>query len=417
MFDRRVVITGTGVLSCIGNDKNTFWEALINGKCGLGNITNIDVTKHKTKIAGEVKNFDIEKYMIKKEARRLDKFCQYAVAAGDEALSEANLPREFTDSAIDGERVGVTVSSGIGGLETTESQALLIDKRGPLKASPLLIPKLIIDIAAGTLAMRYKAKGPNMAIVTACGTACHSIGEAFWMIKRDDADLMLAGGTESAITNVGIGGFAAMKAMSTRNEDPQHASRPFDANRDGFVMSEGSGVLLLEEYEHAKKRGADILAEIVGYGATADAYHITSPSPSGEGATRAIKIAMRRAQINPEDIGYINAHGTSTPLNDKYETMAIKGALGDFAKKVTISSTKGSTGHSLGAAGGLETIACVQALRTGIIPPTINYETPDPECDLNYTPNKAIEKDIKYAVNINLGFGGHNGVLILKKFN
>jgi len=351
MFDRRVVVTGTGVLSCIGNDKNTFWNALINGECGIGPITCLDVTNHKTKIAGEVKNFDIEKYMPRKEAKRSDKFCQYAVAAGDEALAEANLPKNFTDSDINGERVGVTVSSGIGGLETTEKQAILIDKRGPLKASPLLIPKLIIDMAAGTLAMRYGAKGPNMAIVTACGTACHSIGEAFWMIKRDDADLMLAGGTESSITNVGIGGFAAMKAMSTLNDDPQHASRPFDKNRDGFVMAEGSGVLVLEELEHAKKRGAEILAEIVGYGATADAYHITSPSPSGEGASRAIREAMRRAKINPEQIGYINAHGTSTPLNDKYETMAIKGALGAYANDVAISSTKGATGHGLGAAG------------------------------------------------------------------
>ena len=415
MTDRRVVVTGTGIISCVGNTVAEFWDAVTNGRCGLGPLTKFDATEYRTRIAGEVKNFDIEKYMPRKEAKRLDLFTQYAVAAADEALQRAGLSMNLSES-VNPERVGVLLSSGIGGLETLSEQLLILQEKGPGKISPLLIPMMIIDICSGTLAMRYGAKGPNMGIVSACATACHSIGEAFWMIKRDDADVMITGGAEASIVKIGVAGFCALKAMSTRNDDPLHASRPFDAERDGFVMSEGSGALVIEELEHARKRGADILCEIVGYGATGDAYHITSPDPEGRGAGRAIQVAMKHAGMNPEDIDYINAHGTSTELNDKFETMAIKLALGSHAYNVAVSSTKGVTGHGLGAAGGFETIACGMALKHGVIPPTINLENPDPACDLDYTPNVAREKKIRTAVNVNLGFGGHNGALILKRF-
>jgi len=416
MNERRVVVTGTGVISCVGNNVVDFWSSLINGKCGIGPVTRFDAAEFRTQISGEVKGFNVENYMTVKDAKRLDLFCQYAVGAADEAMKQAGLPQELRGSAIDAPRVGVLVGSGIGGLKTLEEQCRILHERGPSRTSPLLIPMMIIDMASGSLSMRYGAQGPNMAAVTACGTACHSIGEAFWIIKRDDADIMITGGAEATIIPLGFAGFCSMKAMSQRNSDPLHASRPFDRDRDGFVMAEGSGVLILEELEHAKKRGANILAEVIGYGATGDAYHITSPSPGGDGAARAIKMAMKHAGINPEEIGYINAHGTSTELNDKFETQAIKAALGDYAHKVAISSTKGTTGHGLGCAGAIETIACIKALETGVIPPTINYENPDPECDLNYTPNTAKEIKIKAAVNINLCFGGHNGVVIVKKF-
>ncbi len=417
MNDRRVVVTGCGALSCVGNDVDTFWKNVVEGNCGLGPLTKFEPTDSRTTIAGELKDFDITKYMSKKEAKRLDEFSQYAIVAANEALANAGLNPDLREEAdIDVERVGVVIGSGIGGQATTEKQAVTIYAKGPRKASALLIPKMIIDLAAGNVSMQSGAKGPNMAIVTACASASHSIGEAFWMIKRDDADMMITGGTEAAITKVAMSGFAAMKAMSTRNDDPLKASRPFDKDRDGFVMAEGAGIVVLEEYEHAKKRGANILAEVVGYGATGDAYHITSPAPNGEGAARAIRIALKHAGLEPKDIDYINAHGTSTPLNDKFETEAIKGALGEEAYNVSISSIKGTIGHGLGAAGGLETIACIKAINTGIIPPSINNETPDPELDLDYTPNVAKERDVNVAVNINLGFGGHNGVLILKKF-
>lgn len=415
MTDRRVVITGTGVISCVGSNVADFWDSLVNGRCGLSRVTKFDVSEYKTQIAGEVADFDIEKYMPKKDAKRMDLFTQFAIAAADEAIANAGLPQNIGD-AIDPTRMGVVLSSGIGGLGTLTKECASLEERGPSRTSPLLIPMMIIDINSGQLAMRYNAKGPNMGIVTACATACHSIGESFWMIKRGDADLMLTGGSEASVTRIGFAGFCSMKAMSTLNDDPLRASRPFDANRDGFVMSEGAGAIILEEYEHAKARGAQILAEVVGYGATGDAYHITSPDPEGDGAARAIKVALGHAKLNPEDIDYINAHGTSTPLNDKFETKAIKKALGDHARKVMISSTKGTTGHGLGAAGAFETIACAMALKNGIVPATINYETPDPECDLDYTPNIAREVAIKTAVNINLGFGGHNGALILKRF-
>ncbi len=380
----------------------------------MGPITHFDTGEFKTKIAGEVKNFDVLSYMSHKEARRLDLFCHYAIAAADEALESAGISKQLDE--VNPERVGVVTGSGIGGMGTMEKQSIVLHERGPSKTSPLLVPMMIIDMASGSVSMRYGAKGPNFGIVTACATGCHSIGESYWIIKRGDADVMITGGAEATITPLGCTGFCAMKAMSTRNDDPLHASRPFDAERDGFVMSEGAGILILEELEHAKKRGANILAEIIGYGATGDAYHITSPAPGGEGAARAIQMAMGHAEINSSDIDYINAHGTSTPLNDKFETQAIKSAFGDYAYDVSISSTKGMTGHPLGAAGGIETIACIESIRNGIIPPTVNYEHPDPECDLNYTPNTAEEKDVKIAMNINLGFGGHNAVVIVKAF-
>jgi 3-oxoacyl-[acyl-carrier-protein] synthase II len=400
----------------VGNSVVEFWDAVVNGRCGLGQITRFDVSEYRTHIGGEVKNFDISKYMPVKDAKRLDLFCQFAVAAADEAMLQAGLPLQLDGSGIDRTRVGVLVSSGIGGLEILTEQNTILDSRGPSRVSPLLIPMMIIDMSSGNLSMRYGAQGPNMGLVSACATGCHSIGEAFWMIKRNDADVMIAGGTEASIVKLGFAGFCSMKAMSQRNDDPLHASRPFDADREGFVMSEGAGVMILEELEHAKKRGANILAEIVGYGATGDAYHITSPDPDGTGAARAMKVAMGHAGVNPEEIDYINAHGTSTPLNDKFETKAIKAAFGDHAYKVSVSSTKGTTGHGLGAAGGFESIACVKAIQTGIVPPTINYVTPDPDCDLDITPNTAKERKIRYAVNTNLGFGGHNGAIVFKRF-
>ena len=416
MNNRRVVVTGYGVVSCVGNNVPDFWDSLVNGRCGLGRITRFDASEYRTQIAGEVKDFDVTKYMTAKEAKRLDLFCQYAIAASDEAMDCAGLPKELRGSNIDPNRVGVIVSSGIGGLHTMSEQDKLLIERGPGKISPLLIPMMIGDLASGNISIRYGAGGPNLGLVTACSTGCHSIGESFWCIKRDDADVMICGGAEASVVALGVAGFCAMKAMSQRNDDPLHASRPFDLNRDGFVMSEGAGVMILEELEHAKKRGANILAEVVGYGATGDAYHITSPAPDGNGGARAIRMAMRHAGLSTNEIDYINAHGTSTQLNDKYETMAIKGALGEDAYKVSVSSTKGTTGHGLGAAGGLESIACVKAIETGIIPPTINYETPDPECDLDITPNTARERKVEVALNSNLGFGGHNGVVIFRKF-
>lgn len=417
MDSRRVVVTGMGALSCVGNNVPAFWDSLLNGRCGLDKVTKIDFSAYRTQIGGEVRGFNVADYMPEKEARRLDEFCQFAVAAADEAVKDAGLPLDFRDGAvIDPARIGVCVGSGIGGIKTLEEQCRTLFERGPSRTSPFLIPMMIIDMASGSVSIRYGAQGPNLACVTACATASHSIGESFWMVKRGDADMMITGGAEAAISMVGFAGFCSMKAMSQRNDDPKRASRPFDKERDGFVMSEGAGVLILEELEHAKRRGARIYAEIVGYGATGDAYHITSPAPGGGGAARAIKAALRVAGLPAEAIDYVNAHGTSTSLNDKFETEALKLALGEHARKIAVSSTKGTMGHSLGAAGGLETIACVKAMQTGTIPPTINYEFPDPECDLDYTPNTARQRKVDVAVNINLGFGGHNGVLIVRRF-
>ncbi|MBQ9754218.1 MAG: beta-ketoacyl-ACP synthase II [Lentisphaeria bacterium] len=416
MNKRRVVVTGCGVISCVGNNVKTFWDAVVNGRCGLGPVTRFDVSDYRTRIAGEVKDFNVCDYLSFKESKRMDLFCHYAIAAADEAMKQAGLPVNGEWGNVDPDRVGVLVSSGIGGLETITEQARTLFEKGPGRISPLMIPMMISDISSGNISIRYGARGPNMAIVTACATGCHSIGESYWMVARDDADVMICGGAEASISKLGIAGFCAEKAMSTRNDDPLHASRPFDKDRDGFVMSEGSGVLILEELEHAKKRGATILAEVIGYGLSGDGYHITSPAPDGNGGARAMKMAMKHAGITPDKIDYINAHGTSTELNDKFETLAIKGALGDAAKSVAVSSTKGVTGHGLGAAGGFESIVCVQSIINGVVPPTINYETPDPDCDLDITPNTAREMEIKVALNSNLGFGGHNGALLFSKF-
>lgn len=415
---RRVVITGIGAVSCLGNSVQELWNAVINGKCGLGKVERFDLSAYRTKIAGEVKNFDPTIYMTEKEARRLDDFALYAIAASDEAMKNAGLPMDLRDGAVvNPNRVGVCIGSGIGGMRTLEKQCETLITKGPSRISPFLIPMMIADMGSGSVSMRYGAKGPNFTAVSACASAAHSLGEAFSAVVRGDADIMISGGAEASVSRLGFAGFCSMKAMSQRNDDPQHASRPFDRDRDGFVMSEGAGILILEELEHAKRRGAAILAEMVGYGATGDAYHITSPAPGGEGAARAIQMAMDNAGINPEDVDYVNAHGTSTTLNDLYETQALKTVFGDKISGVAVSSTKGSTGHALGAAGGLETIICALSIRNGIVPPTINYETPDPECDLDYTPNTAREKVIDVAINTNLGFGGHNGALILKKYN
>ncbi|MBE6377416.1 MAG: beta-ketoacyl-[acyl-carrier-protein] synthase II [Lentisphaerae bacterium] len=416
MDKRRVVVTGYGVLSCVGNNVADFWDSLVNGRCGIGPITRFDVSAYRTKIAGEVKNFDISSCISVKEARRMDLFTQYAVAATDEALKCAGLHVGSGEKRSDGDRFGCMVSSGVGGLATISKESQVLFEKGPDRISPFLIPMMISDMAAGSVAMRYDLRGPNMGLVTACATGCHSIGEAFWTIKHDDADVMVCGGAEASIVPLGLAGFCALKALSTRNDDPLHASRPFDRDRDGFVMAEGAGVLVLEELGHAVRRGANILAEVVGYGATADAYHITSPAPDGNGCARAISMALRHAGITPDELDYINAHGTSTSLNDKYETLAIKAALGDAVSKVAVSSTKGTTGHGLGAAGGLECIACIKSIETGIIPPTINYENPDPDCDLDITPNVARKREVNYAMNCNLGFGGHNGTMLFKKF-
>ncbi len=417
MDSRRVAITGIGAISCVGLDAASLWDAVVNGKCGLGKVERFDLSAYRTQIAGEVKNFDPTLYMTEKEARRMDDFALYAVAAADEAMKCAGLPLDLRDgTVINPDRIGVCIGSGIGGMRTLEKQCETLLTKGPGRVSPFLIPMMIADMASGSISMRYGAKGPNFTAVSACASATHSIGEAYSAVARGDADLMITGGAEASVSRLGFAGFCSEKAMSQRNDDPLHASRPFDRDRDGFVMSEGSGILILEELEHAKRRGAEILAEMVGYGATGDAYHITSPAPGGEGAVRAFNMALHNAGLNVEDVDYVNAHGTSTKLNDLYETQALKTVFGDKVSQVAVSSTKGTTGHALGAAGGLETIICAMAIRNGIVPPTINYETPDPECDLDYTPNTAREKRIDVAVNTNLGFGGHNGVLILKRF-
>ncbi len=418
MDSRRVVITGIGAVSCVGNDVQSLWDAVVNGRCGLGKVERFDLSAYRTQIAGEVKNFDPTLYMTEKEARRMDDFALYAIAAADEAMKNAGLPLDLRDgSVVNPDRVGVCIGSGIGGMRTLEKQCEVLLTKGPGRVSPFLIPMMISDMGSGSVSMRYGAKGPNFTAVSACASAAHSIGEAYRAVLSGDADMMISGGAEASVSRLGFAGFCSEKAMSQRNDDPLHASRPFDKDRDGFVMSEGAGILILEELEHARRRGAPILAELIGYGATGDAYHITSPAPGGEGAARALNMALRNAGLNPEQVDYVNAHGTSTTLNDMYETQALKSVFGDKAGSVAISSTKGTIGHALGAAGGLETIICALSIQHGIIPPTINYETPDPECDLDYTPNTAREKSVNVAVNTNLGFGGHNAALILKRFN
>ena len=410
-MERRVVVTGLGVISPAGSNVETFWQNLISGKSFISRITKFDVSDYPVQIAAEAKDFNPEDYLDRKELRKTDEFVQFAYAASKQAIDMAGLDIE----KIDKNRAGIIIGSGIGGIKTIEKQHELLLSKGPKRISPFFVAMEIINMAAGYVSIKLQFKGPNIAVVTACATGTHSIGEAFRTIKYGDADIMLAGGTESAITPLGIAGFAAAKALSTRNDEPEKASRPFEKNRDGFVMGEGAGILLLEEYEHAKRRGAEILAEIVGYGTSGDAYHITAPAPEGEGAARAIQNALRDAGISPEEIDYINAHGTSTKFNDLFETMAIKKTLGNHAYEVKVSSIKSMIGHLLGAAGGVEAVSCVMTLKTGIIPPTINYEEPDPECDLDYVPNRAIEYPVKYVLKNSFGFGGTNACLIFKK--
>jgi 3-oxoacyl-[acyl-carrier-protein] synthase II len=411
---RRVVVTGLGVVSPIGNDMATTWRSLLDGKSGAGPITHFDATKFPVRFAAELKGFDPLRYMDRKEAKRADAYTQYAVAAAVQAMADAGL----TDGhGTDPDRVGVIIGSGIGGLTSFEEQHDVYRERGPGKISPFFIPMFIADIAAGIVSMRFNAKGPNYATVSACATSAHAIGDAFRTIQYGDADMMLAGGAEATVTPMAIGGFANMKALSERNDSPETASRPFDQTRDGFVMGEGGGVVILEELEFARRRGARVYAELVGYGATGDAYHLTAPAPDGEGAQRAMRRAMKDAGVQPGDVQYINAHGTSTPANDVNETKAIKAVLGDAAKKVNVSSTKGSTGHMLGAAGVMELAFSSLVVREGMIPPTINYRNPDPECDLNYTPNAAVKRDVTVALSNSFGFGGHNVSLAVRRFD
>ncbi|MBN2908266.1 beta-ketoacyl-ACP synthase II [Polycladomyces sp. WAk] len=411
-MSRRVVISGLGVISPIGNDLSTFWNNLIAGKSGVGPVTQFDASDFPTRIAAEVKNFDPLDYMDRKEARRMDRFVQFAVAAARQALEHAGLDM----NQVDVNRVGVYIGSGIGGLATWEEQYQVLLNRGPNRVSPFFIPMMISNMAAGQVSILTGAKGPNSTSVSACASGTHSIGDAFRIIQHGDADVMIAGGAEATIRPLAFAGFCAARAMSTRNDEPEKASRPFDKDRDGFVMGEGAGVLILEELEHAKKRGANIIAEIVGYGMSGDAYHLTAPAPEGEGAARSMAHAIRDAGLKPEDIDYINAHGTSTDLNDKFETMAIKKAFGDHANQLAISSNKSMIGHLLGAAGGVEAVATAMTLKEQIIPPTINYETPDPECDLDYVPNEARRARIRAALSNSLGFGGHNATIVLKTY-
>ncbi|MCM8801158.1 MAG: beta-ketoacyl-ACP synthase II [Candidatus Omnitrophica bacterium] len=413
MQERRVVITGLGVISPVGNDVNSFWQALKEGRSGIGPITSFDASAFESRIAGEVKNFNPQDWGIsKKEQNRTEKFVQYALASARQAIKDAGLDLDKEDNT----RIGVLVGSGIGSLRIIEEQHQILLKHGPSRISPFLIPMLIVNEASGQIAINFNLKGPNSCVTTACASGSHAIGDAFKIIQRADADVMVTGGTESCITPLGVGGFCALKALSTRNDQPQKASRPFDLERDGFVIAEGCGIVILEELEHAKKRGANIYAEIAGYGMSCDAYHITAPDPEGDGAARAMKLALKDAQLNPEEVDYINAHGTSTKLNDKVETMAIKLALGNHAKKVMVSSTKSMTGHLLGAAGGIEFIACILAIKEGVVPPTVNYEHPDPECDLDYVPNTARKAKIEVCISNSLGFGGHNACLLVKRF-
>ncbi len=411
MMKKRVVVTGIGAVTPLGNDAATTWENVLAGKSGIGPLTRLNPDDYSAKVAAEVKDFDIEKYAEKKEARKMDRFTHYALAASLMAVENANLKIDESNA----NRVGVWIGSGIGGMETFENQFEIFQKRGYRRVSPFFVPMIIPDMATGQVSIYLGAKGVNSCTVTACATGTNSIGDAFKVIQRGDADAMIAGGAEAPITQMSVAGFCANTALTT-NPDPETASRPFDLNRDGFVIGEGAGIVVLEELEHALKRGAHIYAEIVGYGSTGDAHHITAPAPGGEGGARAMKIAIEDGGLVPEDFDYINAHGTSTPYNDKYETMAIKEVFGDHAYKLGISSTKSMTGHLLGAAGGVEAIFSVLAIQDGIMPPTMNYSTPDPECDLDYVANNARKADVKVALSNSLGFGGHNASIAFKKY-
>ena len=409
-MNRRVVITGVGVVTPVGNEVEEFWNSLLAGRSGVDKISLFDPSNFSSQIAGEVKNFEPQKYFPPKELRRMERFTQFALYAGKKAWEDAGL-----NNKVPPERCGVLVGSGIGALDLVEKQYKVFEEKGPGRISPFLIPLMIANMAAGQLAIYLGLKGPNMCVVTACASGTHSIGEAFRIIQNGKADIMVAGGAEACVTRLGVGGFCALRALSTRNDQPQKASRPFDKERDGFVIGEGAGIIVLEEYERARERGADIYAEIIGYGASCDAYHQTAPDPEGQGAYLAMKWAVEDAGINPEDIDYINAHGTSTPLNDKIETLAIKKLLKDHAYEIGVSSIKSMIGHLIGAAGGVEAVATALAVKNQVIPPTINYEYPDPDCDLDYVPNQAREAEVKYALSNSFGFGGHNACLVFRK--
>lgn len=412
MQKRRVVVTGIGVLSPVGNGVDNFWSALLAGKSGVGPITKFDASRHDARIAGELKGYDAEAIFGAKDARKISPFIQYAVVAAREAMVNASFKME----AVDPHRVGVVVGSGIGCIRSAEEEYQKFIEKGPGRISPFFIPKMIINEAAGQVSMDIGAKGLATCSVTACATGTTCIGDAFKMIQYGELDAVFAGGTEAAVSILGVGGFCALKALSTRNDAPEKASRPFDKDRDGFIMSEGACVVVLEELEYAKKRGANIIAEMVGFGQTSDAFHSTAPETSGEGAARAMLRAVEGAGMKPQDVDYINAHGTSTYLNDKIESLAIHKAFGDHARKLAVSSTKSMTGHLLGAAGAVEFAACVLAIRDQIVPPTINYTTPDPDCDLDYVPNQARKTRVNLAISNSLGFGGHNATVAVKKF-
>ncbi|MFC1509535.1 beta-ketoacyl-ACP synthase II, partial [Candidatus Omnitrophota bacterium] len=408
---RRVVVTGLGVISPVGNNKKDFWSSLVSGKSGAGPLTSFDCKDYTSRIAGEVKDFTPHQFIPKKELRRMEKFVQFAVTAAKEAVDDSGLDLSKEDPF----KIGVLVGSGIGSLRIIEEQHKVILEKGPSRITPFLIPMLIVNMASGHISIMFNVKGPNSCTTTACAAGTHALGDAFKIIQSGKADVMITGGTESCITALGVGGFCALRALSVRNDEPERASRPFDKERDGFVMAEGAGIVILEELERAKKRNAMIYGEVVGFGMSGDGYHMTAPDPSAESPTRCMEAAMEDAGLNPEDVSYINAHGTSTQLNDKVETLAIKKAFGKHANKVPISSTKSMTGHLLGAAGGVEFVVCALTIKNGVIPPTINYENPDPECDLDYTPNKARNSKINVTMSNSLGFGGHNATICLKK--
>ena len=409
---RKVVVTGLGIVSSLGNSIDDYWASLLAGKSGIGKVTRFDATDYTSKVGAEVVDFDAAEYMDPKEARRNDRYTQFAVAGTKLALKDAALDTSTVDPA----RIGVLVGSGIGGMETIEKQSFALFDRGPRKVSPFMIPALIANMASGVVAIEINARGPNFGIVSACATGSHSIGESTEMIRSGRADIMIAGGSEAAITRLGYAGFCSMEAMSTHfNDTPEKASRPFDLNRDGFVMGEGAGILVLESEESAKARGARIYCEVAGYAASCDAHHITMPDPEGKGLAEALRGALADGNLTIGDVDYINAHGTSTKYNDKFETLAVKTVFGDTAKNLLMSSTKSMTGHLLGAAGGIEAAACCKAIETGKIPPTINYEEPDPDCDLNCVPNQAVEKKVNVAMSNNLGFGGHNTSIAFRR--
>ncbi len=410
---RRVVVTGLGALAPNGNDLQSYWDSLINGRSGIGLISKFDTSEHRAKIAGEIKNFDPGVVLDHKEVRTNDPFTHYGVYAAVQAVADSGLVIDESNA----DRVGVIWGSGIGGITTHEQQHAVLMEKGPKRVSPFFVPMMIVDMAAGMISMKLGAKGPNYATVSACASASHAIGEAARKIQYGEADVMITGGSEAAVTATSVGGFASARALSTRNDAPERASRPFDAERDGFVMGEGAGAIVLEELEHARARHAEIYGEFLGLGFTADAYHQTAMAPEAEGGARAMRIALADAGINPQDVDYVNAHGTSTPMGDSQETVAIKTTFGEHAYKLAVSSTKSMTGHLLGAAGAIESVACIMAIKNGILPPTINYENPDPECDLDYVPNEARQVAARYVLNNSFGFGGHNVALVMGRFD